>query len=130
VTLHSRLTARCLYAACVSLLALVTTAVTGCGTIPIAIAPSTSPLAAGERGTVPAYGDDCQFFLLGVIPISPSFSTQHALEEAKESADAEVLTDVTVDFAGAYYVLFSNNCVRVEGKGVPINERSAAATKR
>jgi hypothetical protein len=101
-----------------TLLLTVAVSASGCGTIPIAIAPSTSPLAAGERGTVEAYGDDCQFFLLGLIPISPSFSTQHALNEAKESAETEVLTDVTVDFAGAYYILFSNNCVRVEGRGV------------
>jgi hypothetical protein len=104
---------------CVWLALLVATlAVSGCGTIPIALAPSTSPLAAGQVGTIEAYGDDCQFFLLGLIPISPSFSTQHALNEAKESAGVDVLTDVTVDFAGAYYLLFSNNCVRVEGKGV------------
>ena len=130
MTLYSRLVSRSISKACVTLLVLVATTATGCGTIPIAIAPSTSPLAAGERGTVPAYGDDCQFFLLGVIPISPSFSTQHALDEAKESADAEVLTDVTVDFAGAYYVLFSNNCVRVEGKGVPIKEQQTGAKRK
>jgi hypothetical protein len=33
-------------------------------------------------------------------------------------ANADVLTDVTVDFVGGYYILFSNNCVRVHGKGV------------
>ncbi len=127
---YPRLAFRSMSKACAAALLLVATSAAGCGTIPVAIAPSTSPLGSGERGTVPAYGDDCQFFLLGIIPISPSFSTQHALDEAKESADAEVLTDVTVDFAGAYYLLFSNNCVRVEGKGVPIKERHAGAKSR
>ncbi len=122
---NARIASRSVSKAVSTLLLLLATMATGCGTIPVAIAPSTSPLEPGERGTVPAYGDDCQFFLLGVIPISPSFSTQHALDEAKESADAEVLTDVTVDFAGAYYVVFSNNCVRVEGKGVPMKDRRA-----
>ena len=93
--------------------------VSGCAGLPIAIAPSSSPVAPGVRGTVPAYGSNCQFYLLGLIPVTQSLDTQAALEDAKESANADVLTDVTVDFAGGYYVFFSNNCVRVQGKGVP-----------
>jgi hypothetical protein len=46
-------------------------------------------------------------------------NTQTALDKAKQMANADVLTDVTVDFVGGYYILFSNNCVRVQGKGVP-----------
>jgi hypothetical protein len=26
---------------------------------------------------------------------------------------------VTIDRGGGYYILFSNECIRVEGKGVP-----------
>jgi hypothetical protein len=94
-------------------------AITGCAGMPVALAPSTSPVAPGTRGTVPAYGSDCQFYLLGVIPVTHSMNTQAALDRAKQMSNSDVLTDVTVDFVGGYYILFSNNCVRVQGKGVP-----------
>ena len=83
------------------------------------ILTSTSPLPAGVRGTVPAYGSNCQTYLLGLIPISNTPDTQEALIEAKESADADVLTDVTVDHNSFYYILISRRCVRVRGLGVP-----------
>jgi hypothetical protein len=91
----------------------------GCAGMPVGITPSTSPVAPGTRGTIPAYGSDCQFYLLGLIPITHSLNTQAALDRAKAMANVDVLTDVTVDFVGGYYILFSNNCVRVQGKGVP-----------
>jgi len=90
----------------------------GCAGMPVALAPSTSPVAAGTRGTIPAYGSDCQFYLFGIIPVTHSLNSQAALDRAKAMANVDVLTDVTVDFVGGYYILFSNNCVRVQGKGV------------
>lgn len=79
---------------------------------------STSPIPAGVRGTIPAFGSDCSYYFLGLIPMSPSLDSQAALDDAKEDADVDVLTDVTVDHGGGYYILFSNLCVRVRGKGV------------
>lgn len=96
----------------------------GCSGRPATMLASTSPLPAGVRGTIPTKGSDCQYRLLGLIPITTSPSTQSALEEAKEDAEVDVLTDVTVDENWGYYILFSNNCVRVQGLGV---ERSAVA---
>jgi len=90
-----------------------------CSSKPSSIITSTSPLPPGVRGTVPARGSDCQFHLLGLIPVTSSPDTQNALTKAKRSADVDVLTDVTVDHNSGYYILFSNNCVRVSGKGVP-----------
>ncbi len=90
----------------------------GCAGMPVTLAPSTSPVAPGTRGTIPAYGSDCQFYLFGLIPVTHSLNSQAALDRAKAMANADVLTDVTVDFVGGYYILFSNNCVRVHGKGV------------
>ncbi len=100
----------------------------GCAGIPITLAPSSSPVAPGVRGTIPAYGSNCQFDLFGIIPVTHSLNTQAALDRAKESADVDVLTDVTVDFGASYYVLFSNNCVRVRGKGVPRAPSTSVAT--
>lgn len=90
----------------------------GCAGMPVALSPSTSPVAPGTRGSIPAYGSDCQFYLLGLIPITQPLNSQAALDRAKQMANADVLTDVTVDFVGSYYVLFSNNCVRIRGRGV------------
>ncbi len=95
---------------------------TACSSFPVAIAPSTSPLPPNTRGSIPAYGSNCQYLLLGLIPISGSLNTQDALDEAKRSAQSDVLTDVTVEHGYAYYLLFSTHCVRVEGKGVPRNK--------
>ena len=93
----------------------------GCSGIPAAMVASTSPLPPGVRGTIPTYASDCQFFLLGLgfLPLSTSIDTQDALQDAKDSANVDVLTDVTIDFGGGYYILFSTNCVRVAGLGVP-----------
>lgn len=91
---------------------------TGCSNMPTTMLASTSPIPAGVRGTIPAFGSDCQYYLLGLIPITPSVDSQAALDDAKEDADVDVLTDVTVDHGGGYYILFSNLCVRVRGKGV------------
>ncbi len=91
----------------------------GCSGIPITLTATTSPLPPGVRGTVTAYGNYCEYFLLGLIPISGSLNTQEALEEAKEEIGVDVLTDVSVDFVLHYYILFSNHCVHVRGMGVP-----------
>ena len=98
------------------------TMVAGCVGVPVTLSPSSSPLPPGTRGSVPAYGSNCQFYLLGLIPVTQSLNTQAALDEAKRMANVDVLTDVTVDFFGGYYILFSNNCVRVEGKGVALTK--------
>jgi hypothetical protein len=90
---------------------------------------STSPLAPGVRGTVPASGSDCQTFLLGLLPLTTSPNTQDALSMAKKSAGAEVLTDVTVDENSFYWILLSHRCIRVRGLGVvPEKELGSAAS--
>jgi hypothetical protein len=95
------------------------TVLSACANIPTALAPSSSPLPPGVRGTIPAFGSDCTYYLLGIIPVTTSGNAQVALDDAKQGANVDVLTDVTLEFGGGYYILFSNNCVRVRGKGVP-----------
>jgi hypothetical protein len=92
--------------------------ITSCSAAPSTIIQSTSPLPPGVRGTISGYGSDCQYYFLGLLPITGSASTEEALEEAKEDARSEVLTDVVIDTSGGYYILYSNNCIRVSGKGV------------
>ena len=65
---------------------------------------------------------------LGLSRLPTPSNTQAALDRAKESADADVLTDVTVDFGRSCYILFGKNCVQVRGKGVPRTPSTSAAT--
>ena len=90
-----------------------------CSAAPSSLIAATSPVPPGVRGTIPTAGSDCQYSLLGVIPLSGSPNSQIALNKAKESADVDVLTDVTIDEDAGFFLLFSNHCVRIEGKGVP-----------
>ena len=92
---------------------------TGCVSRPTTMITSTSPLPPGVRGTIRTSGSDCQYYLLGLIPVTGSASAADALDSAKRSADVDVLTDVTEDSSGGYYILWSNSCIRVSGMGVP-----------
>lgn len=103
------------------LAALTLAILSGCAARPTTMITSTSPLPPGVRGTIETSASDCQYRLLGLIPVTGSASTADALKEAKENIRVDVLTDVTVDNSGGYYLLFSNNCVRVSGLGVPRN---------
>lgn len=93
--------------------------VSACASRPSSIITSTSPLPPGVRGTIKTSASNCQYNLLGFIPVTTSPDTADALAEAKEDIDVDVLTDVTVDYNGGYYILFSNSCVEVSGLGVP-----------
>ena len=90
----------------------------GCSAKPFSIIPSTAPLPEYVQGDIPTEGVDCQYRLLGLLPVTGPPNTQSALQEAKNVADADVLTDVTVDETYSYFILFSNNCVYVRGLGV------------
>lgn len=92
--------------------------VMGCAGRPSSIITSTSPLPEGVRGTMPTTGSNCQYFLLGLIPVTMSPNSQDAVEEAKREVHAQVLTDVTIDENFGYYIIFSNHCVKVRGLGV------------
>ena len=101
-----------------------------CSSKPSSLIPSTSPIPDGIRGTIPAYGSDCQTYLLGIVPVTGSPDSQVALQRAKKSADVDVLTDVTVDHGGGYYILISNSCVRIQGMGVPRDVLAEATARR
>lgn len=93
----------------------------GCSSQPSSgsLITSTSPLPPGVRGTIPAKGGDCQYRLLGLLPLNSSATMADALEDAKANAQSTVLTDVTVDHNSGFYFLFSNSCIRIQGLGVP-----------
>lgn len=98
----------------------------GCGAKPTSLIASSSPVPPGVRGTIPTSGSNCQYFLLGLIPITGSPDSQDALDRAKSNADVDVLTDITIDHGGYYLILFSTSCVRIKGKGIPRDILSAA----
>jgi hypothetical protein len=103
----------------ISCAAFIALLVMGCASRPATMLSSTSPLPPGVRGTLKTSASDCQYFLLGFIPLTGSASAADALEEAKSNVNVDVLTDVTEDSSGGYYILWANSCIRVSGMGVP-----------
>lgn len=88
-----------------------------CASVPTSLSASTSPIQDGLRGTIETRGKDCQYSFL-FFPITPENSTFLALKRAKERADVDVMTDVTVDYRASTWILLSRTCVIVQGMGV------------
>ncbi len=107
-----KLVVKCLWAL------VVVTTLSACLARSIGVVPSSRPLPSGAIGTRPVHGSSCQYYLLGVLPVSSPFSTQDALKAAKRMGGVDALTDITIDEIASYYILFSSHCVYVEGLGV------------
>jgi len=62
-------------------------------------------------------GKNCIYFLLGLIPINGFIpNVEEAMDRAMEKTpEGNILTDVAVYSDTLYAVLFSSNCLRVEG---------------
>jgi len=92
----------------------------GCMHHPIALVPSTKPLAPNGYtvvGTV--HGEDCAHYLLGIIPLSNGNELHEAIADAmKKKPMADAMTEVTVDFYWQWWILFSRVCTQVDGTAV------------
>jgi len=102
-----------------AVLAVVAAVLGGCAHLPGGVAPSNTPInnrAYTELG--PVTGSDSKVSLLGFIPISGSNEIQDAIDEAKEKIGADALIDVTVEYYGQWWILWSNSTTKVHGKGI------------
>jgi hypothetical protein len=99
---------------------LVATFAGGCMHHPAGVAPSTKPLAPGGYTVLgKVRGQDCVYYLLGIIPITGGNETRNAVADAldkKKMADA--LVEVTVDGYFQYFIVFSRACTQVYGTAV------------
>jgi hypothetical protein len=84
------------------------------------VAASNVPLEPGtyvELG--PAYGDDCLYALLGIIPLSGGNETRRAVEEALASRPgATALVNVTSDTFTQFWLILSRHCTEVHATAV------------
>lgn len=92
----------------------------GCMHHPAGVAPSTKPINPGgytELGKV--RGQDCVYYLLGILPVTGGNETRNAVADALDKKKlADGLVEVTVDGYFQYFILFSRACTQVYGTAV------------
>ena len=95
----------------------------GCAHTAGGIAASTIPLEQGSyRILGQAKGVDCQYKLLGIIPVSGGNETHTALEDAiADIPNTMALVQVSSDTYSQYWILWSNHCTQVYGTAVIAN---------
>src|SRR5690606_23419998 len=90
-------------------------ATTGCIHTPGGASPSSEPPARGDYEVLgPVRGQDCVYYLLGIIPIMNGNETHVALEDAlRQDPRADALIGVSSDTYLQYWILFSRACTQV-----------------
>jgi len=71
----------------------------------------------GERIT----GENCAIALLGLLPLGVP-NLQEAVDEALEKGKGNVMVDEVTYVKQAYFILFSQSCIEVEGTVLNIAE--------
>ncbi len=94
--------------------------VSACAQIGGGVAPSTKPLNPGSYQTLgQVEGEDCAYYLLGLIPLTGFNSTQEALRDAlSKQPGATALVQVTSDTRGMSYIIVGERCTIVQGTAV------------
>ncbi len=95
----------------------------GCAHTSGGIAASNVPLQPDSYRTLgKAKGTDCQYKLLGIIPISSGNETHTALESAlTDIPNTTALVQITSDTYSEYWILWSNHCTQVHATAVTAN---------
>jgi hypothetical protein len=92
----------------------------GCVVQPGGIAPSTIPLNPGGYTVFKEVeGEDCAYYLFGLIPISDHNQLKSAVANALDNAKgADALIKVTVDHSWQHMILWATSCTQVQGVAV------------
>ncbi len=87
---------------------------------PGGVAPSTKPIAPGSYTVLgKVRGQDCVYYLLGIIPVTGGNETRSAVADALDKKKiADALVEVTVDGYFQYFIFFSRACTQVYGTAV------------
>jgi len=100
-------------ASCLALLA------TGCMHMPGGIAPSNIPMEGRSYRVVGDTGaTDSSVWLLGLIPVSGSNTTDRALRAAMHKRDADALINITVEAYTQWWILVVRHVTEVRGTAV------------
>ena len=86
---------------------------------PLQIAAANRPIREAKSLGTRVEGESCQWFLLGVLPVSGGNTVRAAVDAAKRKAGAETLVELTVDERSLWLALIGNHCTLVSG--VPVH---------
>ena len=94
----------------------------GCAHQAGGIAPSTIPLSPGGYTVIEdVVGQDCVYYLLGILPLSNGNETHTAVEDALASAaGADALVGVTADTYSQNFIIITRGCTQVYGTAVSV----------
>ena len=101
----------------------------GCIRSPIAMMPSTKPLAPGgytELG--PVEETDCLWYLLSFIPITTGNNMQGAMSDAIKRMKGDALIQVTAETYYQNFIVVSRYCTIIQGIAVRSNNMPAPLT--
>ncbi len=91
----------------------------GCIRSPIAMMPSSKPLAPGSYTELgPVEETDCLWYLFSVIPISSGNDFQAALSDASHQRGGDALVQVTAETYYQNFLVVSRYCTIVQGIAV------------
>jgi len=91
----------------------------GCINAPGGVAPSNVPLEGRSYQIVGrTEGTDSSFWLLGLIPVTGSNTTDKALRDAIEKKKADALINITVDAYAQWWIVVTRYVTKVRGTAI------------
>jgi hypothetical protein len=92
----------------------------GCAAHSGGVSASTKPLAPGGYTELKEVsGDDCQYYILGLFPLTTTNKLKTAVADALgQEKGADALIKVTVDNSYQWWVLWTTACTKVHGTAV------------
>ena len=98
--------------------------VAGCSHLPGGISDSTTPIDGREYDELGLVNTtDSRVLLFGFIPISGSNSIRAAMEKAIRAKGADALIEVTVESYNQFWILFTRDVIKVEGRAIRFKRR-------
>ncbi|MFG0320127.1 MAG: hypothetical protein ACF8XB_22840 [Planctomycetota bacterium JB042] len=94
----------------------------GCAHISGGVSPASRPLAPGSYEVLgPVRGQDCVYYILGLIPVMNGNETHVALKDAlRKEPGADALIEVTSDTYWQHWIVVSRVCTQVQGTAVRV----------
>jgi hypothetical protein len=91
----------------------------GCIRNPIAMMPSTKPLAPGSFQELgPVEETDCLWYLFSIIPVTTGNNMQGAMADAIKKSGGDALVQVTAETYYQNFIVISRYCTIIQGVAV------------
>lgn len=101
----------------------------GCIRAPVAMMPSTKPLAPGSWTELgPVEETDCLWYLFSFIPITSGNNMQGAMSDAIKRMKGDALIQVTAETYYQNFIVVARYCTIIQGIAVRSNNMPAPLT--